>query len=179
MRLCLGPQSKDLDKGCFVPAGCWYVYCVPAELPWPCPPAPPTWPRPHTPAARVTHCSSAGHPGGKKSSERNEENSSQRTLEPCACGCVHEEAGLTWCQVSAPPWSRASRQVRAALRMAAGTRPACHTRLGSRRSSRKGSRCSENCLRVRRQGVVGVAVKHVSPGRGPRKHHAGPTDSYH
>lgn len=53
--------------------------------------------------------------------------------------------------VMAPPYSRASRQLRAEVRTAAAVRPACHTRLGSRMLHRNFSASSQKRLEGSRE----------------------------
>src|SRR4029434_711104 len=68
----------------------------------------------------------------------------------CVCVCVSDKLGSLTCSVAmAPPVSRANRQLRAEVRMAAAVRPPCHTRLGSTHSHTNTSTCSWKRLRER------------------------------
>lgn len=53
---------------------------------------------------------------------------------------------FTWPGVTAPPCSRASRQLRAEVRTAVAVRPARHTRLGSKTSHKNFSDSTRKCL---------------------------------
>lgn len=86
----------------------------------------------------------------------------------CAGSCItrchlQDFCGFTCPGVMDPPCNRASRQLRAAVRIAAAVRPACHTRFGSSRSCKNFGDSSWKCLeggRVSQYGNTG-AEKHL------------------